>query len=89
MPINYYLLAIETLGMRSRKASVINRFNRVATYSDDKRLQDLAAKVIRELYHTSSSPEIIATLEMKSVPSARELMRYCQRMARPIQIPPP
>lgn len=78
MSINYYRYAIETLGMRSAKNTVLNRFNKVAAQSTDSKLQEIARKVIKELSSTSSLPENTPTAEMRSVPTSRLLMDYCK-----------
>lgn len=81
MPINYYRFAIETLGMRSAKNTVLNRFNKVAAQSTDSKLQQLALDVITELRATSSLPENVPTAEMRAVLSASKLMDYCKDKA--------
>jgi hypothetical protein len=81
MSINYYRFAIETLGMRSAKNTVLNRFNKVAAQSTDSTLQQLALDVITELRATSSLPENVPTSEMRAVPSADKLMKYCKDKA--------
>lgn len=81
MSINYYRHAIETLGMRSAKNTVLNRLNKVAAQSTDSKLQSLALDVIKELNLTSTLPENTSTAEMRSVPTSRQLMAYCKDKA--------
>lgn len=78
MATDHHREAIEALGMRTTKNSVINKLKRVIAHSTDTTLQNLAAAVIRELDHTSTRPNVVPAIEMNAVPTARKLMAYCQ-----------
>jgi len=78
MATDYHREAIEALGMRTTKNSVINKLNRIVAHSKDGTLQGLSAATIRELELTSTRPNVVPAIEMNSVPSARELMAYCR-----------
>jgi len=79
MTTNYYRHAIEALGMRSKKQTVINKLNMVAAHSKDAELQTLAEKVIHELRLTSSDPTHTPVKEMNSVRTGKKLLSYCQQ----------
>lgn len=86
MPSNYYRLAIEALGMRSRKSTVINRLNHVAAHAEDAKLQELCSQVIRELEAATTDPTVVAVGNMQSIKTPNELKSYCdQKIAQAAQ----
>jgi hypothetical protein len=82
----WYRETIEALGMLAPKARIINKLNKVAAHSDDAQLREMARTLIKEISSATANTTSIAPQNMKNaVPSAKQVIAYCEPLAYPAE----
>lgn len=77
---NWYKETLEALGMRGRRASILNKLNRVVAHSNDPKLREMVGEVVERVDGSSVNTDHTPIRKMKAV-NASALQEYCEARA--------
>jgi hypothetical protein len=79
MNTKWHIEALEALGMKAGKATIINKLNSASIRTEDPKLRDLAKQLIDEVQAASSNTKAFAPKDLThGVPTAKVAIAYLE-----------